>query len=98
MSVTDTQILTLRRMRSGTKYQLRGDRQSGREVRRDIATRQRCDVNCRSLAPLLRTGLIDFAVPPTDKTRYYDVKMTAAGLKIAKFSKTQQEAIRDDLG
>lgn len=98
MAVTDTQILTLRRMRGGIKYQLRGDKQSGREVRQNMITRRRFDVNCRSLAPLMRAGLIDFVKEPTDKTRYYDVKMTAAGVKLAKYGKTQQEARREGIG
>lgn len=98
MKITDAQIFTLRRMRNFAVFELRGDRASGRQVKRDIATRQRDDVNCRSLAPLMRAGLIAFCKEPTDMTRYYEVELTPEGMKLAKHEKTQQEGRSKDIG
>lgn len=98
MKVTDAQIYTLRRIYSGRKFELRGDRASGREVRRDVETRQRDDVNCRSLAPLLRAGLITTRKEPTDMTRYYEVVLTASGLEVVRHAETQQEARSKEIG
>lgn len=84
MSITATQIMVLKRMAAGTLYQFRGDRQSAREVKRDIATGHRCDVNCRSIAPLMRAGFIEFARTAADKTRYYEVRVSPEGCKLLK--------------
>lgn len=75
--ITDAQVLVLRRMCSGTEYQLRGDKSKGREVGRILASCNRCYRNCRSLAPLMRAGLIEFETQPNDLLRYYRVRLTA---------------------
>ncbi|MFT4273906.1 MAG: hypothetical protein QM578_23125 [Pantoea sp.] len=74
----------LQRMLKGAKYLLRGDKAIGLEVRRDDKTRKLKEVNCRSLAPLLRDGLVEFAYLPTDITRYYEVRLTEAGERLVR--------------
>ncbi|MBM0748974.1 hypothetical protein JJB79_16405 [Pantoea eucrina] len=84
MPVSRAQLFTLRRMRNGTRYMMRGDKGYGIEVRYDVATGNRDDVSCRSLAPLMRSGLIRFKTKPTDMTRYYEVELTPQGVTAAK--------------
>lgn len=84
MPVSREQLFTLRRMRSGTRYMMRGDKAYGIEVRYDLQTRNRDDINCRSLAPLMRSGHIGFSQKPTDMTRYYEVQLTPQGVIAAK--------------
>lgn len=83
MPVTQAQIFTLRRMRSGTSYIVRGDGARGLEVRVTPGTCQRDDINCSSLMPLMRKGLIEFVGEPLVKTRYYDVRLTERGASLA---------------
>lgn len=84
MPVSRAQLITLRRMRNGTRYMMRGDKAGGVEVRYVTGTMDRDDVNCRSLAPLMRSGLIRFRSKPTDMTRYYEVELTLQGVTAAK--------------
>ena len=74
----------LRRMLKGAQYLLRGDKAIGLEVRRDNKTCKLKEVNCRSLAPLLRDGLVEFAYLPTDISRYYEVRLTEAGERLVR--------------
>lgn len=82
MVLSEVQLITLRRIQNGTKHQLRGDRAIGLEMRRDISACNRKDITCRSLAPLMRAGLIEFITHPTDKTRYYEVRLTETGREL----------------
>lgn len=82
--MTEAQLLVLRRMADGTKYQLLGDKTRGREVRYAISYDERDDKNCRSLPPLIRAGYIEFESKPTDMTRYYPVRLTARGRFVAR--------------
>lgn len=79
MALTPAQKVTLLRLRSGTRYQMRGDKRYGIEVRFRIASRDRDDISCPSLAPLMRNGYIEFCRPPEHLTRYYEVILTARG-------------------
>lgn len=81
MGVSKDMLNTLYRLQNGMEYILRGDKGVGLEVRRDIKIRKRKEVNCRSLSPLMRDGLIDFVSLATDKTRYYRVRITEEGEK-----------------
>lgn len=84
MIISQEKSIALRRMLKGEKYLLRGDKAIGLEVRRDDKTCKLKQVNCRSLAPLLREGLVEFAFMPTDITRYYEVRLTEAGERLVK--------------
>ena len=87
MKLTDAQIYTLRRMASGTKYQLRGDEKCGRECR--TAFRRGTSglfievpdyISCPSLRPLLKAGLIQFVFAgDRTPTQYHAVELTIAG-------------------
>lgn len=79
--LTNAQIFTLRRLHNGQKFQMTSDSKYGREVRIAINSKfQRDDVSCKSLAPLMRSGLIQFrAASVCDNGSYYDVELTEAG-------------------
>jgi hypothetical protein len=80
--ISQEKLVTLNRMRNGTDYKLRGDKAVGVEVRHDNVRKKRKEVTCRSLAPLMREGLIDFVVIVSDMTRYYEVRLTEEGEKV----------------
>ena len=79
--LTNAQIMTLRRMKRGTKYQMTSSGKHGRQVRLAVGSNfVRSDVDCKSLAPLMRKGLIKFkAASVCDNGSYYEVGLTAAG-------------------
>ena len=78
MKLTDAQIYTLRRMSTGTRYQLRGDEKYGHECRTSCG--QPDDISCPSLRPLLRAGLIQFVFKgERTPTLYHAVELTIAG-------------------
>lgn len=78
MKLTDAQIYTLRRMASGTKYQLRGDEKYGRECRTFCGKPD--DISSPSLRPLLKAGLIQFVFAgDRTPTLYHAVELTIAG-------------------
>jgi len=58
-------------------YILRGDLGHGLEQIWELNKKKY--KNCRSLAPLMRMGLIEFVVCPTDMSRYYRVRLTHLG-------------------
>ncbi|ADU72701.1 hypothetical protein [Pantoea sp. At-9b] len=84
MGISQAKLITLRRMQSGTKHRLRGDKAIGLEMKCDfeIEVRKRRDITCRSLASLMRSGLIEFIASPTDMSRYYEVRLTEEGEKV----------------
>lgn len=82
MIISQEKMIVLHRMQTGTRFLLRGDKAMGYEVRHDIKTRKLREVNCRSLAPLIRDGLVEFVFYPTDITRYYEVRLTEAGRRV----------------
>ncbi len=82
MIISQEKMIVLHRMQKGTKFLLRGDKAMGYEVRHDIRSHKHREVNCRSLAPLIRDGLVEFVFYPTDITRYYEVRLTEEGLRL----------------
>lgn len=79
--LTNAQIMTLRRMNNGTKYQMTSDGKRGREVRIAVGSRfLRDDVGCKSLAPLMRKGMVEFkAASVCDNGSHYEARLTVAG-------------------
>jgi len=76
--LSDAQLTTLRRVRDGIRYEMTGDGKHGREVRYRIGSRE--DVQCKSLAPLLRAGLIEFkSASVCGNHSYYEVVCTVDG-------------------
>lgn len=84
--LTEAQVYTLRRMKSGTRYFLTGDGRRGDE---DNGRRR---VNCPSLPVLFREGLVDFC-SDCEKQHYtwYSVKLTPDGTKAAIGAQTRGE-------
>ncbi|MBZ7580123.1 hypothetical protein FML15_22885 [Klebsiella michiganensis] len=84
--LTDAQVYTLRRMKSGTRYFLQGNGKRGDE---DNGRRR---VNCPSLPVLFREGLVDFCIDckKQDYT-WYSVKLTPDGTKAAIGAQTREE-------
>lgn len=96
--VSDEQIYTLRRMLSGTDYQMRGDASRGRECRTAYIMRGRVavgipdDITCRSLRPLMRLGLIKFVQTlERTATQYYAVVPTDAGREASKLKTSKEQ-------
>lgn len=80
MKLTQTQIYTLRRMLSGTHYQMNANERRAREKR------FRDDVNAPSIPVLFRKGLVSYTDPQCVKKRgyYYSVSLTPEGRIAAK--------------
>lgn len=84
--LTDAQVYTLRRMKSGTRYFLQGDGRRGDE---DNGMRR---VNCPSLPVLFRNGLVDFCSDCVKQNyTWYSVKLTPEGAKAVNGSQTREE-------
>ncbi|ADU72316.1 hypothetical protein Pat9b_5028 (plasmid) [Pantoea sp. At-9b] len=84
MGMSEEKYNTMRRIKDGAEYNLRGDKAVGIEIRKGPRYDNRKVVNCRSLPPLIREGLIDFERYPSDMTRYYRVRLTDEGEKLLK--------------
>ncbi|EMO8811989.1 hypothetical protein WDQ79_000141 [Klebsiella michiganensis] len=84
--LTDAQVYTLRRMKNGTRYFLKGDGKRGDE---DNGRRR---VNCPSLPVLFRRGFVVFC-SDCEKQGYtwYSVKLTPEGNNAAIFAQTREE-------
>ena len=84
--LTDAQVYTLCRMKSGTRYFLQGNGRRGDE---DNGRRR---VNCPSLPVLFRRGFVDFC-SDCNKHDYtwYSVKLTPEGNNAAIFAQTREE-------
>jgi len=67
-------------IKEGRVYTLRGDKLVGLEINRDCLHRSKLARNCRSLAPLMRRGFIEFSDVASDASRFYEVKITEEGL------------------
>ena len=84
--LTDAQIFTLRRIKSGTRHLLRGDEKKGNTV---ASTR---DINCPSLPALFRKGFIKWhSIVPKDPHTWYWVRLTHAGNIAVAEMKTKAE-------
>lgn len=84
MGISEGKYNTMRRMKNGAEYNLRGDKVVGVEVLKGPEYNKRKVVSCRSLPSLIREGLIDFERYPSDITRYYRVRLTDEGEEILK--------------
>ncbi|MDQ1215011.1 hypothetical protein [Pantoea anthophila] len=67
-------------IKEGRVYTLRGDKLVGLEINRDCLRSCRPGKTCRSLAPLMRRGFIEFSDVASDTSRFYKVKITEMGL------------------
>ncbi|WP_253926681.1 hypothetical protein [Dickeya dadantii] len=87
--LTNAQIYTLRRMKSGIAYCALGDGSKGFELR---AYRFHRDyVKSLSVPCLLRFGLIEFDVPSREPTKLYGLRLTVEGVKAAETLKINGE-------
>ena len=96
--LTMAQGYTLRRMASGTRYSLRGDRKKGIENRPDFGNRRgyvfrtTTPINAPSIPVLFRLGLIKFNIDRgQEPTKFYYVGLTDTGLMILKLTKDRTE-------
>lgn len=85
--LTDAQIYTLRRIKSGTRYFMRGDMKKGEQDK--VPHR----VNCPSLPVLFREGLVDWRYPNRNKNPglHYSVELTPDGVSAAIAAQTRKE-------
>lgn len=90
ISLTEAQVFTLRRMMTGTKYQLRGDGKKAHENRPSIEVKDGQwfhsidPVNAPSVPVLYRLGLVDFIINRgQEPTKYYNVSLTERGREMA---------------
>ncbi|EQA8340117.1 hypothetical protein ACX9EL_005121 [Klebsiella oxytoca] len=88
MRLTEAQVFTIRRMITGTKYQLRGDGKKAIESRPSIETKRGVwfhtidPINAPSVPVLYRLGLVDFTINHgQEPTKYYNVRLTDKGQK-----------------
>ncbi len=79
--LTNAQIYTLRRLSSGTRYTLRGDRKKALECRPRIrSTFGTDDIAAPSIPVLVRLGLVEYSHPGLKiLSTYYPVCLTDAG-------------------
>lgn len=79
--LTMAQVYVLRRLDSGTKYQIRGDGKKARECRRSGSRVFTDDVASPSLPVLYRYGLVAIVGTPErpDPTLFYSVSLTEEG-------------------
>lgn len=85
--LTDAQVFTLRRMRSGVRYFMRGDMIKGEH---DKGSHR---VNCPSLPVLFREGLVDWCNRSCKKMDglFYSVTLTPDGISAAIGAQTRKE-------
>jgi len=77
--LTQAQIYVLRRLASGTKYEICGDFRRARECRMFMGKSD--DVQCRSTPVLYRLGLVELTSPSQlpEPGSYYKVRLSATG-------------------
>ncbi len=86
--LTMAQIYTLRRIKSGTKYQLDGRKKKGRELRYNVFSRVYEGMNCSSIPVLFRSGLIKFTTDTkVADSLFHSVELTDAGRQMLEESK-----------
>lgn len=99
LSLTDSQVYTLRRLNSGTRYLMRGDGKKAHEQRPTVAV-DRGEwfntfepFNAPSIPVLYRLGLVDFVTPPKagQATSWHRVVITRKGQDVVKVAKTKTE-------
>lgn len=91
--LTDAQIYTLRRMKSGTKYSMRGDGKKGFERRPACRTASGYEpMNAPSIPVLYRMGLVEFTLDRgQEHMRFYNVQLTDEGREAAATLKVKAE-------
>lgn len=91
--LTKSQIYTLRRLASGTKYLMSGDGKYGNERRQDVGKHGFRDVKAPSLPVLMREGYIAFKETESNRehSRYYLVSLTDKGREAAATMKIEGE-------
>lgn len=87
MRLSKESLKALENLAKGTRFMLRGDMTHGFEIRYDPVNARRSDKTCRSLPKMKRAGWIEFATPPLNHHRYYNVKLTPAGTEILNIHK-----------
>lgn len=91
MKLSNAQIYTLRRMNSGTNYSLSGDGRKARELRGRVVFKTD-DISAPSIPVLYRLGLVEFTPSlRRESGRYYSVKLTRAGIDLAKSAQIQEK-------
>ncbi|AZS06375.1 putative transcriptional regulator [Pantoea phage vB_PagS_AAS23] len=92
--LTNAQVITIMRMGSGTLYEMSGNLRYGREVRIAVGRSfERDDVACKSLAPLMRRGLIKFKSQSVcNNSSFYAVVLSPSGREMLnKFKENSHE-------
>ena len=96
--LTDAQIYTLRRMKSGIKYVLQGDGKKAHEQRPSVRVERGQwfntidPINAPSVPVLYRLGLVDFKLNRGQElTKFYSVQLTDAGREAAATLKVKSE-------
>lgn len=92
--LTQAQIYVLRRLASGTKYEICGDLRRARECRTFRGASD--DVRCRSTPVLFRLGLVELANPSLHPLpgSYYQVRLSATGRDVLEFIDTGENVQR----
>lgn len=95
LKLTDAQIYTLRRLRSGTKYVMTGDLRHADEQRRVTGSRLGYrPVNAPSIKVLHRLGLVEFTSQKNADAQprhSHPVQLTATGRDAAETMKVSSE-------
>jgi hypothetical protein len=95
LKLTDEQIYTLRRLKSGTRYVMTGDGRSADENRREPGSRLGYQpVSAPSIRVLYRLGLVNFTNPKAADSQprhLHPVQLTLAGRDTAETMKVSSE-------
>lgn len=89
--LTKSQVYTLRRLASGTRYLMSGNGKRGEERRPNSGAQGFNDVKAPSLPVLLREGYVAFTEQHRDDSRYYTVILTDKGREAAATMKLESE-------
>ncbi|MCX8980083.1 hypothetical protein NLN92_18940 [Citrobacter portucalensis] len=94
MKLSNAQVYTLRRMKSGTKYMLRGDGKKGYERRPACRTAMDYDpINSASLPVLHRLGLVEFTIDRgQEPTKFYNVQLSKRGRECVETAQPSEDA------
>lgn len=95
MKLSNAQVYTLRRMKSGTKYMLRGDGKKGYERRwaRPGTALGYDPINSASLPVLYRLGLVEFTVTPgREATKLYSIQLSPRGRECVETAQPSEDA------
>ncbi len=83
IKITPAQLYTLRCLKYGGRYKMRGDGKKGLECRPTIYWSITDDVNAPSIPPLYRMGLVDFAYRnASHHSTWYTVVITDLGRQV----------------